>query len=341
MFQNKRTSVRLSIHENRSTILLGLLILFCLASLSSTLYLGYHFYQDTRAQRAASLETAKENASHSAQKIDRELARLQMLANRIARDLSTGSLHYEQIPNRLEDELRNYQDIFGLGVAFKRGIYEPDQLYAPYFKKNQDDEFELIQIEDIYDYTDPVLTSVAWYREAIASNGLWLEPYFGQASQEWLVEYNVPFFQPVQNLEGQEECQSPVGIVYVNHSLKTLNQLLESVDTGEEGFSYLLTNEGNYISHPDPDYVQQSIIDKASELNSSLLNSIREGVLNREEFYVEGIDPITGGSTWTFHHQIARADWSVGVVFDKSVGQSDPNNLLRQFIWVMPIATNR
>lgn len=108
MFQNKRTSVRLSIHENRSTILLGLLILFCLASLSSTLYLGYHFYQDTRAQRAASLETAKENASHSAQKIDRELARLQMLANRIARDLSTGSLHYEQIPNRLEDELRNY-----------------------------------------------------------------------------------------------------------------------------------------------------------------------------------------------------------------------------------------
>lgn len=132
MFQNAQTLVQPPVHNNRPRIVLGLLILFCLISLSLTLYLGYQFYQASRVQRSASLEVATENAAKSSHKIEQELARLQMLADRIARELSTGSLRYEQIPNRLEDELRNYQDIFGLGVAFEHGIYDPDQLYAPY-----------------------------------------------------------------------------------------------------------------------------------------------------------------------------------------------------------------
>lgn len=335
MAQLTKTSAYHAAIQRRPNFVIISLTLLCLAALGSTLYFGNQLYQEITVKTATSYRIANENANKIAAKIDLELARLQALADRISTDLSIGALKYDQINERMENELKGYKDIFGLSVVFARGVYEPDKLYAPYYKKSLNGEFELIYVEDFYDYTDPDLTAAAWYREAMSGTGSWHDPYFGRASQEWLVNYNVPFYKATQNPEILAEPQDPIGLVSVVHSLETFNQLLKSVDTGEEGFTYLLTNDGKFISHPDPDFIRQSIYDKANELDSEILRNIGDRLSNEKEFDIGGLDPVTERDAWIFHRHLDQAEWSIGVVFDKTIEQDRPNAFVRTLIWVM------
>ena len=323
--------------RNKQSIILYSISLVCLVTFGLTLYLGYYFYQEIADRDSMVEDLARKDADKIAHKVDHELAQLQALAQRVATDLGTGALAYDRVVERLENELTEHDDIFGIGVAFERGVYVPDGLFAPFLSKDKNGQFNLSGLEDIYDYTDPVLSSSGWYREALAAEGIWRGPSFDKASQAWLIGYYAPYYQETPN------GRNPAGVVYIVHSLDTFGNFIKSIDTGEKGFLYLLSADGTYIAHPSQEFLLQTIFDKATELkadkatesNGERLEQIGERAITGKNFRLRGEDPITERPTWTIHYLIARANWSVGIVFDQTIGQERPYIFVRTFTWLM------
>ena len=307
-----------------------ILLSICVVNFSVTVYLTYQFVQQSRKTRATSFQIAHENAAQIGQKIDNELLRFKTLVDRLAQDLTNDTLEENQVLERLQTDIENFPDIFGYGLAYARGTYQGKNLYAPYYKKTQTGNFELVQVENLYDYTDPELPAAAWYRETLNSPDgfLWKGPYLGQATQDWFIDYMVPFYRDQQRTEIG-------GIVYADHTVDTLTDLLTSINVGEEGFSYILSSQGEYIAHSSLEYIQESVFAKADELESKELREIGERAVRGETFSVASVDPITGHPTWIFHRPILNTGWSLGVVFDQQIGQSRPHAFVRPLIWVL------
>ena len=155
-----------------------------------------------------------------------------------------------------------------MGIAFERDVIRPNQVYSRFFKKNDFGKHEWVRLEDTYDYTNPNVSASSWYLEGIQGECKWLEPFFEHASQTWLLVYTAPFFRHT------EKGAVPAGIVFVTHSLDTFTSLLKFIDSGENGFSYLLSKNGTYVIHPNEDFAGHSIFQKSSELNSRFLKDI-------------------------------------------------------------------
>ncbi len=225
--------------------------------------------------------------------------------------------------------IKDFPEIFGYGLAYARGVYQPNQLYAPFYKKNKKGKFELTHIEDRYDYADDSVAAGAWYRKALrAPNGsYWTKPYFSESSLVWYIDYMALFYE-------DDRRETIHGVVYADHTLDTLTDLLQSIDVGEEGFSYILSETGLYIAHPNSALVQKSILETADELGSSELREIGEKVMRGETFHIESADPITGRPTWTFHRPLDPG-WSLGLVFDQTIGQKRPHAFVRPLLGLL------
>ncbi|ETW95537.1 MAG: hypothetical protein ETSY2_47965, partial [Candidatus Entotheonella gemina] len=306
-----------------------LLLIIGLVNGLVTIYLAYHFVQGIRETKNASFQFARNNADQISEKVNHELRRMKKLADQFSKDLTHGFIESYQVRDRIQNDIKDFPEIFGFGLAFARGVYQPDKLYAPFYKKDKKGKFEFIQVEEAYDYTDDALDAATWYRNALsAPNGvLWTGPSFGKATQAWLIDYMALFYE-----DDRREVIN--GVVYITHTLETLTDLVQSIDVGEEGFSYIVSETGEYIAHPNAAMVQKSIFETADELGSSQLREIGERALRGETFHVKSTDPSTKRPTWTFHRPL-DSGWSLGVVFDRTIGQKRPHAFVRPLIGIV------
>ncbi|MDH3600215.1 MAG: cache domain-containing protein [Candidatus Tectomicrobia bacterium] len=306
-----------------------LFLLIGLINCMVTAYLAYHFMQSVKETQDASFQLARNNANQISKKVNHELLRMRALVDRFAEDLTQGIVKPHQVRDRIRNNIKDFPEIFGYGLAYARGVYQPDKLYAPYYKKNKKGKFEFVHVEDQYNYTDDSVSNAAWYREALsAPNGVhWTKPYFGEATQVWFIDYMALFYE-------DDRRETIHGVVYADHTLETLTDLVQSIDVGEEGFSYILSETGDYIAHPSAAMIQKSILERADELKSSELREIGARAMRGETFHVESTAPITGRPTWTFHRPLDTG-WSLGLVFDRTIGQKRPHAFVRPFIGLL------
>ena len=219
-------------------------------------------------------------------------------------------------------------EVFGIGVAYEPQAYDSeDGLYAPYYVKRQG-ELQLIQLEDIYDYTKP---QHDWYHIPLTEGPVWQEPYFEQASDTMLAEYTTPFYRAEPT--GQ---QIPAGVVRINYSLEYVKELIDLLELEETGYGFILSKKGAFIYHPNGEYVEggKTIFDLAKELNDENLAIMGEQAINGESGDIEITDQVTGQSSWVFYEPLPSAGWSMGVVFVKNETVSRTETLRRQLIWI-------
>ena len=295
-------------------------------------------YVDQRAQlEAAAFESAEAQAAEAATTINRAFGGVMAIAATLANDLTVKSQPYDEVPERLREEIENRPDVDGLAVTFAPFVYDPDlRLYQHYIFKTPDGEFDTLD-GATYDYTvpqgdDPDAPNTDWFRLPLENGATWLEPFFAAGAQKVLVEYAVPFFA-IDNQNGQ---RIPGGVVTIDYDLRDARDLIASLELGSTGYGFLISAEGTFLAHPETRLVgRSSIFDLADEVEDEALRTIGERALTGEQFFAEIVDSVTNETSWVFVEPIVATDWALGIVLNQSEFMPDSLTTLREQILIV------
>ncbi|WP_225011557.1 methyl-accepting chemotaxis protein PctA, partial [Pseudomonas aeruginosa] len=89
-----------------------------------------------------------------------------------------------------------------------------------------------------------------WYKDAVAAGGLTLtEPYVDAATQELIITAATPV----------KAAGNTLGVVGGDLSLKTLVQIINSLDFSGMGYAFLVSGDGKILVHPDKEQVMKTL----------------------------------------------------------------------------------
>ncbi len=89
-----------------------------------------------------------------------------------------------------------------------------------------------------------------WYKDAVAAGGLTLtEPYVDAATQELIITAAIPV----------KAAGNTLGVVGGDLSLKTLVQIINSLDFSGMGYAFLVSGDGKILVHPDKEQVMKTL----------------------------------------------------------------------------------
>ncbi|MBG6504117.1 methyl-accepting chemotaxis protein, partial [Pseudomonas aeruginosa] len=89
-----------------------------------------------------------------------------------------------------------------------------------------------------------------WYKDAVAAGGLTLtEPYVDAATQELIITAATPV----------KAAGNTLGVVGGDLSLKTLVQIINSLDFSGMGYAVLVSGDGKILVHPDKEQVMKTL----------------------------------------------------------------------------------
>ncbi|HGE2012432.1 methyl-accepting chemotaxis protein PctA [Pseudomonas aeruginosa] len=89
-----------------------------------------------------------------------------------------------------------------------------------------------------------------WYKDAVAAGGLTLtEPYVDAATQELIITAATPV----------KAAGNTLGVVGGDLSLKTLVQIINSLDFSGMGYAFLVSGDGKILMHPDKEQVMKTL----------------------------------------------------------------------------------
>ncbi|MDP5821743.1 methyl-accepting chemotaxis protein PctA [Pseudomonas aeruginosa] len=112
----------------------------------------------------------------------------------------------------------------------------------------QDDVFTMRPDSPMPAGYDP--RSRPWYKDAVAAGGLTLtEPYVDAATQELIITAATPV----------KAAGNTLGVVGGDLSLKTLVQIINSLDFSGMGYAFLVSGDGKILVHPDKEQVMKTL----------------------------------------------------------------------------------
>jgi hypothetical protein len=232
----------------------------------------------------------------------------------IAQELNrtAGSLLRDGIPSEqtLHDVTRNlvYSDpgFLEAGVAFAPFAYHPRiRLYGPAYVVEKDG-VRFKDLDALQDYTKP---DADWYHGPMEGESVWLAPRFDAARGQTLVTYGVPLRDPAG-------AEKPIGVLFATYTLAVFQRLLDSLDLGINGYSFVLSTNGRFLLHPNRDFGEQhiafeSFLERVS--NNRDVGSIEQAFHDPTKS-AAFVDPDTGLRSRVFFQQVHETDWTLGIV---------------------------
>lgn len=135
------------------------------------------------------------------------------------------------------------------------------------------------------------IASRPWYEQAIAEEEVYFtEPYMDEVFGEIILSAMTPI----------SENGNVIGIVAIDIFLDELPNLMESFKLGENGYSFLVTNDGTFIYHPDDSFIlndEKNILSfdgEISDIGAKMLageSGLQSLVVNNNREYV-GYSPV-------------------------------------------------
>ncbi len=303
-------------HSNNYKKLISTVALITLiVSFFAVVGFGYNLVYSTDKMLETSIDSARLEAQSSAEQVSLNLMVLSDVSQSIAFDLSSGELKEEQVEERLYEAIGSDPDIFEVGVEYEKDasqIYgedsKSDYPYAPtYSRKNG--EPQLYQLS--YDYTvisDETGESqnTAWYHRALTHGCGLNKPYYESQRNKCIIEYSIPFTSEYSNLNEID----PAGVVYASYSLEELRNTISSLELGNTGYGFIVSQSGDVVSHPIKNYVCNNIanISKTDDMFKQITSDITPGSINTI-YEVE-----SGNKLWIFYEEIPSTDWVLGIV---------------------------
>ena len=312
-----------------------ILWLVCIPAFIATVVLIYQHVAFKEAVYASSKSELQQLTVDATNKIDTILQQAMEAAESLADDLTKGKVNNKNMRAQLKTMLASNPNYFGGSVTFVPFGYDPEvRLYSAYYSKSgASGKLEFLQLADIYDYTTP---EYDWYVEAIAKGNRWTEPYWDEAGKTYMTTYSALFY--AEDSETGE--QMPNGVVTIDISMQQIKKIIEALDIGRSGFGGLTTQDGNYLYHPNYDYVlsHRNLLDVAKEKNDRDRVALAELAAKRQGGVIDHVSTTTGQASWLIFEPVPTSGWSLQNTFILDDIQVDVEALRRQVIWIVIVA---
>ena len=293
-------------------------------SIVCSLVLAYSYYSSKKIILSEVEKNARNLTMSVARRIEQEFRAVEKIPLGTVCFLETTKWTKESLLRMLKRSVLDSPELYGSIVAFEPYCFsESVEAYAPYYCKSKDGLEFLELAPPSYNYFQ-----FDWYhipKELKAP--VWSEPYFDEGAGNILMTtYSVPFFQR----DGRNSPGRLMGIVTADVSLEWLTRLLRSIDAGRTGYCFLVSGNGAFISHPDPNLImRESLFSIAEESGKPHLRRIFKDMLsNRSGFVDVGVD-LKGEDAFLAYARIPSTGWSLGTVFLKNEIFADVEKLFR------------
>ncbi len=225
--------------------------------------------------------------------------------------ISKDKYYVDSTESILSDILISNPVVFGSCIAYKPFISNGDTiLNAPYgWKTDSGLRFKNLGDKD-YNY-------LLWDWYTIPANehrNVWSEPYYDTGGGDVLMTtFSVPTYKTLG------DTSSFVGVLTVDVTLKWLNEKLSEMKFFDSGFAFIVSKEGNIISHPDTSLImKKNIIQAARELNDRQFENLAHKMLDGEE----GFEVLDKGffkeKSLIYYAPLYNNSWSLGFVFPEA-----------------------
>ncbi|MBM3890773.1 MAG: HAMP domain-containing protein [Verrucomicrobia bacterium] len=198
-------------------------------------------------------------------------------------------------------------------------------MFAPYvFRKEGRFQFVNLGV-GAYDYC-----SQDWYlipRET--GKAVWTDPYYDEGGGEAMMcTYCVPFFREADG------GRVFAGVVTADVQLEHLAQIVSSIKLYKTGYAFLLSQNGQFICHPNKDYLfKESIFSLADESGDKQWREIGRKMLRGGEGFVRARSPNTAFMSWLYYAPVSSG-WAVGILFPEDEILADLHSLNRVVFWI-------
>lgn len=280
--------------------------------------------------RGLMLNAAQENtrnlAGGTVHQIEAVLKAVEPLTQLVARQVEDMPFSEVEVIRLLRNQLLSSPHVFGGAVALapEHPAAAPGRA-APYVCRHADrlEVLDLSRDGDDYLWQD-------WYlipRET--GRAAWTDPYFDEGGGEAMMcTYAVPIYREEQ---GERVF---AGVVTADLLLEHLVDIVSGIRLAESGHAFLLSQNGQFISHPNPAYVFcESPFSLADETGDPQWRVIGRMMLRGGQGFVRAHAPGAGTPVW-LHYAPISSGWSVGVQFAEEEVLAGLNALHRVVLWI-------
>lgn len=273
--------------------------------LAAILVLQYR--DENRARLDGALAYARQISDVARDRIATTLVRIARKVDRTAADvLRNGTPDEETVRGIARNLVYSDPGFLEAGIAFAPYAYHPRiRLYGPaYVVENDGVRFK--DLDSHQDYTKP---DVDWYHRPMKGEAVWLSPSFVAERGHPMVTYGVPLIEP-------GGATGPAGVLFATYTLEIFQRLLDSLDLGPDGYSFILSADEHFILHPNRDLSELQIafesflkrVARARDV-ASIERAVRDPTMT-----AHFVDPDTGLPSRLFFRRITETDWTLGVV---------------------------
>jgi len=252
-------------------------------------------------------ENAKSMTAATVNKIEAVITGVENTPDFLAAQLENGHIEKKTLFNCIEKLVTLNEEIFGSTVSFEPYVFDPEvRLFGPYFYR-KDGAIAYTDLSKSYDYLIH-----DWYLQPKELNKtVWSEPYFDEGGGEIIMStYSVPFYRTI---EGKRIVQ---GVVTADISLEWLVGIISSISFLDNGYAFLVADNGVFVTHPDNSFImKESIFSLADKHNDENLRAIGKKMAQGEEGFVPYKSIHLKKKCWMYYASLPTTKWSIGIVF--------------------------
>ena len=279
-------------------------------------YLNYNF------SRRILMQKIEENAIHQSDKVTNKIAHYVITAQEVTRNVSAQIPYYNQ-KGSLEIFLTNVLKMNPIMSGFRLELQEEGGTkYLSVFAKSEND-FLVLHEEKYCQF--PRIREIKEIVEK-QSEGLWSDPFYCPLDTSLLV---ISFTKGIRSDDGKV-----LGYLSGQINLNFLNKIVSGLNIEKGGLSFILSQDGTFLTHPNPAWVMtkniydipEKIFPKKREEYESLMRSHQEGSgFAFPEFF--GYD-----KAWFHFSPVPYTYWTVVIIVPAKSLFVELDTLLRNII---------
>lgn len=300
---------------------ISLLVLSSITLIFSIVF-TYNYLFSRQIIRANIERNAESLTQATVNKIDGVLSAVERVPINLAVFLEEFNYNGGELIGLIKAVVENNPEIYGAAIAFEPYAYSPNTKdFAPYFYK-QNGKLQFTYIP--YDYF-----GWDWYQIARElKNPVWTEPYFDEgAGGIIMATFSVPFYRII---EGERVL---TGIVTADISLSWLQEIISSIKISDTGYGFLISGNGTFITHPDPDLIMSESVFSAAEIrNDAEMRELGKKMIRGDSGYTPFTSLLTGKKCWMKYTPLPASGWSLAVLFPQDELLADITRLNRTVI---------
>ena len=297
-----------------SSIALKLTLLVLLgAGMVFALVLTYSYVSSRQIILDESKDGALNLAVGMSRKIEQEFLAVGKVSKSFAGFVETSNWDEKTLLETLRRMVVDNSEIYGMAVAFQPYAFDKKILkYEPYYYKAPDG----LKFSNGDAPGQSYFQQDWFYIPVQLKTPVPSEPYFDEtAGGVLLVTYSYPFFE----LSEDGKQLGVRGVIAADVSLGWLEKLVSSVNETKDGFCFVVTNTGTFVTHPNSDYVmKESLFSLAESHGDQRLRSIGREILGSKKGFIDVGSSLGGQDSFLAYSQILSTGWVFGAVFPKS-----------------------